>query len=115
MEFMQVDDLWEVAKDTAWVLWDDEGEETNEFLSLQEALEEDVDHISEELQGNLDSHFEGISEYISIFERYKDSDGREIPKNYALRVYENGVIDDGNHRLVAAKILGLKYLPVEVI
>jgi phosphoglycolate phosphatase-like HAD superfamily hydrolase len=127
--WLVVDALWEANKDSFWELGDNchqvtltqmlsiyGGESLPEVLELEdeEDDEEKDQEAKESLEADLHRHLETLAFWDNQLSDYEGAE-EEIPLVWALTVEADLNVEDGNHRLLVAHLLGLETYPCTLV
>lgn len=121
--WLGVDALWKANSNSFWELGDNchhvtlremldiyGGESMPEILDLDELDEEDQDSLDQDIY----RHLETLKYWEAQLDEFLDAE-EEIPAVWALTVEADDLnVEDGNHRLLIAHLLGLDTYPCEL-
>lgn len=113
---VKVADLWRENKDSWWGLGDEDTPVTLQMLYDDYFYTSALTLLEDEARENMDFHFSGDLEMHRSSLAHKIDIIRAaggLPEEWAILLQGEGFdIEDGNHRLVACKILGIEEAPV---
>lgn len=113
IHFLSVVEMWNRHKHSIWDVYDNGGDCVGD-ISLEQLYVEQFSDFSSDAEACLAEHCDSVEYWVKQFTPYLNRE-QEIPHDWAIEVeIVDGivhVIEDGNHRLVAAVTVGLKELP----